>query len=72
MDKENLVYGDIVLFAGWEEHKPRGIYVGNGEFVHSPRQDVVNLIAYVGVLCRLLYGTESASLTQSRLYKHHL
>ena len=45
VDKENLVYGDIVLFArDGKNINHAGIYVGNGEFVHSPQTgDVVKV-----------------------------
>jgi hypothetical protein len=41
--KEDLAYGDIVLFArDGKNINHAGIYVGNGEFVHSPQSgDVV-------------------------------
>lgn len=45
VEKENLVYGDIVLFArDGKNINHAGIYVGNGEFVHSPQTgDVVKV-----------------------------
>jgi cell wall-associated NlpC family hydrolase len=45
VEKENLVYGDIVLFArDGKNINHAGIYVGNGEFVHSPQSgDVVRI-----------------------------
>ena len=43
--KEDLVYGDIVLFArDGKNINHAGIYVGDGEFVHSPQSgDVVKV-----------------------------
>jgi len=43
--KEDLAYGDIVLFArDGKNINHAGIYVGNGEFVHSPQSgDVVSI-----------------------------
>ena len=43
--KEDLAYGDIVLFArDGKNINHAGIYVGNGEFVHSPQSgDVVRI-----------------------------
>lgn len=45
VEKENLAYGDIVLFArDGKNINHAGIYVGNGEFVHSPQSgDVVKI-----------------------------
>ena len=45
VEKENLDYGDIVLFArDGKKINHAGIYVGNGEFVHSPQSgDVVKV-----------------------------
>lgn len=43
--KEDLVYGDVVLFArDGKNINHSGIYVGNGEFVHAPQSgDVVKI-----------------------------
>ena len=42
VDQDNLVYGDLVFFSdGWFSVSHVGIYIGNGQFVHSAKSSGV-------------------------------
>lgn len=72
IDTSKLLPGDLLFFGDWDSPNHVGIWIGNGNYIHSPKSgDVVKITSGVNNVVRVKRIIEASSTGKFEFYSQH-